>query len=119
MDVIRFVKPGEVIFTEGSTSDGAYIIVSGSVEISKQDYEGRKKVVATLRKHEIFGEMGLIDGLPRSATVTALENCQIASLDKDNFENIVKHNPQALVPLLKVLTARLRYSTNLHTLGGS
>lgn len=63
---------GEVIFREGDTSNSVYLIISGKVEISREkDY--KKIVLAVQGKNTIFGEMALIDGKPRSATVTALE----------------------------------------------
>ncbi len=52
--------------------------------------------------------MGLIDGLPRSATVTPFEDCVISILSQEVFNNLAHHNPESLMPILKVLTRRLR-----------
>lgn len=52
--------------------------------------------------------MGLIDGLPRSATVTAFEDCVISILSQEVVNNLAHHNPESLMPILKVLTRRLR-----------
>jgi len=60
------------------------------------------------KKSDIFGEMGLIDGLPRSATVTAFEDCVISILSQEVVNNLAHHNPEPLMPILKVLTRRLR-----------
>ena len=58
--------------------------------------------------NSIFGEMGLIDQLPRSATVRALEDCSISIMTPDTFNSLAKRNPKALMPILKVLAKRLR-----------
>ncbi|OGW17145.1 MAG: hypothetical protein A3K09_00115 [Nitrospinae bacterium RIFCSPLOWO2_12_FULL_47_7] len=107
------VKKGQILFAEGGFSDCAYIIESGKLEISKRDKNGGKKVVGVLSDSEIVGEMGLIDGSPRSATATALENTTVSIISKDHFENLYRSNPRALMPILKVLTVRLRNTSRL------
>ncbi|MEC7640866.1 MAG: cyclic nucleotide-binding domain-containing protein [Nitrospinota bacterium] len=102
------IRKGREIFEEGSTSDCAYIIESGSVEVTKNLGTGIKQVLGTLHEKGIFGELGLIDGLPRTATVTALEDCSISVLSPEVFNALSKRNPQALIPFLKILTKRLR-----------
>ena len=101
-------KKGEVIIEEGSPSKDAYIIELGSVEVSKRSKSGNIQVLTKLDKNDIFGEMGLIDQLPRSATVRALEDCSVSVMTPDNFNLIAKKNPKALMPILKVLAKRLR-----------
>ena len=71
----RYFKKGEEIIKEGMLSDCAYIIESGSVEVSKKKPNGERQSIGILKENDIFGEMGLIDGLPRSASVVALEDC--------------------------------------------
>ncbi len=112
MNLLKF-KKGENIIEEGTPSDCAYIIESGSVEVSKSRPNGQKQVIGILKATDIFGEMGLIDGLPRSATVTALEDSTISVLSPDVFNSLAQHNPQALMPILKVLATRLRATLKL------
>jgi CRP/FNR family transcriptional regulator, cyclic AMP receptor protein len=107
MDAKSF-KKGEIIIEEGSLSSDAYIIESGSVEVSKRLSGGKIQVITKLDKNDIFGEMGLIDQLPRSATVRALEDCSISVMTPDTFNSLAKRNPKALMPILKVLAKRLR-----------
>ena len=107
MDTIHF-KKGEDIIEEGALGDCAYIIEEGSVEVSKLTPHGEKQVLGVLEKSEIFGEMGLIDGLPRSATVTALDNCVMSVCSRETFNNLADHNPESLLPIFKVLVRRLR-----------
>ena len=107
MNIVNF-KKGEDIIEEGTLGDCAYIIEEGSVEVSKLSPHGDKQVLGVLEKSEIFGEMGLIDGLPRSATVTALEDCVMSVCSQETFNNLADHNPEALIPIFKVLVRRLR-----------
>jgi CRP/FNR family transcriptional regulator, cyclic AMP receptor protein len=101
-------KKDEIIIEEGSLSSDAYIIESGSVEVSKRLPGGKIQVITKLDKNDIFGEMGLIDQLPRSATVRALEDCSISIMTPDTFNSLAKRNPKALMPILKILAKRLR-----------
>lgn len=103
-----FVKKGKDIIEEGTVSDCAYIIESGKVQVSKTRGDGTKTVLGTLHEKDIFGELGLIDGLPRSATVTALEDCTVSVLTQDAFTSLAKRNPQTIMPILKILASRLR-----------
>jgi CRP-like cAMP-binding protein len=108
MTMTQEVKKGDVIFREGNFSDTAYIIESGSFQVTKHVDEGGQKVISILQKNDIFGEMGIIDGLPRSATVTALENGKVTVVTKEDFESLARRNPNALMPILKILSMRLR-----------
>jgi CRP/FNR family transcriptional regulator, cyclic AMP receptor protein len=111
-ETLKF-KRGEVIVREGDISDCAFIIESGAAEVFKSLPSGKEHFVGTLVKDEIFGELGLIDGLPRSANVKALENCRIRIISKKTFSSLANRNPQALMPILKVLVNRLRHTLRL------
>ena len=112
MDTITF-KKGEDVIEEGTLGDCAYIVEQGSVEVSKVTPHGEKQVLGVLEKSEIFGEMGLIDGLPRCATVTALENCVMSVCSRETFNSLADHNPESLLPIFKVLVRRLRSTLSL------
>ena len=99
----RSFKEGETIFTAGDATDCAYLIVVGSVSVHLPS--GRTKV---LGPGEIFGEMGLIDSRPRSATVVAAEYCVFASYSKDELLNSIKTHPDEAVAFIKALIGRLR-----------
>jgi CRP-like cAMP-binding protein len=112
MNLRKNLKKGETIFSQGSHSDCAFIINSGSVEISESTLEGQK-VIGQLTENEIFGEMGLIDGKPRSATATALEDSVVFKMTRVSFDKLAREKPEALLPILKVLSSRLRETMNL------
>lgn len=104
----RLFKKGTAIIKEGTLSDCAYIIESGSVKVSKTLGSGEEQVIGILQENDIFGEMGLIDSLPRSANVVALEDCSVSVMTQETFNSLSQHNPGALMPILKVLATRLR-----------
>ena len=109
----EYFKKGEEIIKEGMLSDCAYIIDAGKVEVSKKRPNGEKQIIGVLNEKDIFGEMGLIDGFPRSATVVALKDCTISIMTQEAFNSLAQHNPQALMPILKVLAKRLRATLTL------
>ncbi len=109
----QFFKKGTKIIEEGTLSDCAYIIESGRVQVSKTLSNGEEQVIGILEQNDIFGEMSLIDSLPRSATVLALEDCTISVMTQETFNNLAQHNPEALMPILKVLAKRLRSTLGL------
>ena len=106
--IVKEYPNGELIIRENDLSDCAYIMESGRAEVCKTLANGELQVVGILEENDIFGELGLIDGLPRSASVRALENCQVSMLTQQAFKSLAKNNPQALMPILKILTNRLR-----------
>ncbi|MBT3515591.1 MAG: cyclic nucleotide-binding domain-containing protein [Nitrospina sp.] len=103
-----YIKPNAEVIKEGDFGNCAYIVESGSLEVSKINDQTHKQVLGRLKENDIFGELGLIDGLPRSATVTALENCTIKVLTKEAFDSLTRTKPNALIPIFKVLAGRLR-----------
>ena len=103
-----YFKPNAEVIKEGDWGDCAYIVEAGCLEVSKVNDQNNKQILGQLKENDIFGELGLIDGLPRSATITTLENCTIKVLTKEAFDSLRKKNPNVLMPIFKVLAARLR-----------
>ena len=68
----------------------------GSVEVSKRLPDGKIQIITKLDRNDIFGEMGLIDQLPRSATVRALEDSSISVMTQDTFNSLAKKTPRHL-----------------------
>ena len=112
--ITKKFKKYDCIFKEGTMGDSAYMIDSGKVGIiSGTDKNGQRRVVALLRKNDIFGEMGLIDNEVRTATAIALADTQVSVISKKTFDYLLKNDPFALRPLLEVLSQRLRNTTDL------
>ena len=80
-----YFKSGSKIISEGELGDCAYIVETGRLEVSQINAQNNKQILCQLKENDIFGELGLIDGLPRSATVTALEDCTIKVITKESF----------------------------------
>jgi len=103
-------QSGEFIFREGDESRDAYWVLSGRVEISIDTPQGRS-VLTILEEGEIFGEMGMIDDLPRTASARALTETEVDVVNERDFHYEVLRDEARLLPYLDALFERLR-STN-------
>lgn len=104
-------KTGETIFSEGDRSEYAYIIESGRVEIL--DGRGSQAVtIATLEPGEIFGEMGILDEMPRSRGARAQEDVILRPMDQQAFVRLLRDEPDESLRYIRTLFDRLR-SMNL------
>ena len=92
----------------GDPSDRMYVIVSGKVGISIAPDPAAKQFVSTLGPGDCFGEMGLFDDLPRSATAHVLADAQLLALDKFKLRGLIVSYPELLLGLLRGLSHRLR-----------
>ncbi len=103
---------GESIFWEGDRSDLAYLIKSGQVEILKNGSDGPFRL-AVLGEGDVFGEMGLIDDRPRSASARALQPVFATAIDREEFIRLLLHRPREIVGVLRTLFERLRMMNEL------
>jgi len=102
----RSYQPGEMIFAEYEPGDSFYLIQAGRVKISKivGDIE---KTIDILQPPEIFGEMAILEGAPRSATAQAVDTVKVLEFNRANFEVLMMGNPQIALRLLKLFTKRI------------
>ncbi|NDE84743.1 MAG: FHA domain-containing protein [Verrucomicrobia bacterium] len=100
-------QPGQVIFREGDTSQEAYRILQGRVEISILA-DGKPVILAQLGEGDIFGEMAMVDERPRSASAQALEVTTCEVLTPENFNDLVLQRPEVLIPYMASFFERLR-----------
>lgn len=98
---------GEAVFREGDPSDCAYVIVEGAVEISKL-MESGPVPLAELRPGDVFGELGLLDESPRSATATAKGPTKIRRIERETFLDKLHSDPAFSLPLVGRLAEHLR-----------
>jgi len=82
-----------MIIREGSNKRNAFIIEKGRVEVSQRDEKGNKKIIAIRGEKEIIGEMTLLEGGSRCATVIALEDCTVSVLSLERFQDLPDSNP--------------------------
>ncbi|MFP4385451.1 MAG: Crp/Fnr family transcriptional regulator [Spirochaetia bacterium] len=99
-------QSGDIIFCEYEPGDAFYLIQSGRVQISKimADIE---KTIDILQPGEIFGEMAILEEAPRSANAIALDDVKALEFNRENFEILMKGNPQIALKLLKLFTKRI------------
>ena len=96
------------IMAGGDPTDSLYIVLSGRLKVMMSDAEGKEVILSILGAGEIFGEMGLIDDEPRSATVVAIEPCELLSLAKRDFKKSLAENFEMSMAVMRGLVKRLR-----------
>ncbi|HZU69381.1 MAG TPA: cyclic nucleotide-binding domain-containing protein [Ktedonobacteraceae bacterium] len=105
----RTYSPGTVIVKQGDTGSGLYIITKGRVHITQvSDPDRPEKDLATAGPGEVIGEMALLDDLPRSATMTAVDEVTALLLPVWEFRTAMRNSPDIAIKLLAVLSRRLR-----------
>lgn len=105
-------KAGEVVFRETSRADKLYIVRQGQVEVWKDFDEPDRDLLAVHGEGHLFGEMALIDDLPRSATIVARTDVRVIYLLRDAFISVLKSNSNVALSLLRSLSAMVRKSND-------
>ena len=106
-------SPGSVLISQGEKGLGLFILTKGTVRITRTNSpDGAEQVLGTVEAWDVIGEMALLDDLPRSATVTAVDEVTALVLPKGEFRmilrNILSRDPDVGLDLLAVLSRRLR-----------
>ncbi len=108
---VKQVSDGAVIFREGDAGDGLYIVLKGSIRISKRSATG-EEALAVLEPHSYFGEMALIDSTPRAADAIAFEGTEVFFIPLKELRNLIEGHHQLALKILyslcEVLAQRLR-----------
>jgi CRP/FNR family transcriptional regulator, cyclic AMP receptor protein len=107
----RRFRRGEVIFHVGDPGDALFVIVSGEVKISLPSETGDEAILATLRTGDVFGELALLDGAPRSASATALTPTETVILPRDRFRELIATEAGVRDALLASIAGELRRLT--------
>lgn len=102
---------GEIIINENEEGRDAYVIISGTVAVTKKTTAGEKKL-ATLEKAACFGEMSIVEDEPRSATVRAAGQCELLKIDGVQFRKIILENAELSYNIARVFSARYRSVLN-------
>jgi len=98
----------ETIIGAGDPTDSLYIVISGRLKVLMSDEQGREVILAILSTGEFFGEMGLLDDSPRSASVVTLEPCELLSISKTDFKRCLAENSDLSLMVMRGLVRRLR-----------
>jgi CRP/FNR family transcriptional regulator, cyclic AMP receptor protein len=104
----RAFRAGEVIFHREDVGQVLYVIKEGKVNICLISPEGQEISLVVLGKGDVFGELAILDGLPRSADAIALERVECYTLQRSDFHNAIMKNPRIAIQVLEVLSKRLR-----------
>lgn len=106
----KFYKKDAVILHENESGSALCVIISGKVKVSRSSDDGREIIFSILNPSDFFGEMAIIDGLNRSANVTAIEESELFLIQRTDFLNLLQEHPAISIALLQELTRRLRIS---------
>ena len=99
---------GSFIIRAGEETDALYIILAGRAKVLIPDDDGNEVILSTIGPNEFFGEMGLLDDLPRSASVEATEPCEMLRITRTAFLGCLRDNFDAAMLIIRNLVKRLR-----------
>jgi len=101
-----------VVFFENEQGDSFLMILDGRVKVTILGDDGREIILSVLGPGDFFGEMSLLDNEPRSATTIAVEESELLSVLRADFQNVISGNVQAALALVRILTSRLRHANH-------
>jgi CRP/FNR family cyclic AMP-dependent transcriptional regulator len=104
----RSAPRGSAIMLAGDPTDSLYIVISGRLKVMMGEADGKEVILSIIGPGEFFGEMGLIDDNPRSASVIAIEPCELLSVTKRAFKKCLVENVALAMAVMRVLVRRLR-----------
>ncbi len=104
----RRLARGDVIFNEADAPNELYVVVSGRVAMVNRSIDGRESVVALMEKGDLFGEMPMFDGKPRSTDARVLESSELLAIPYDPIKNMYAQRPRLLWRVVELLAHRVR-----------
>ena len=107
----RKLVKDEVLMRKGETGDSLFMIHDGWVKIVTEDSKGDELILNKCGPGETIGEMALLDGIPRSATVIAISDAEVLELKKDVFEEILEQRSDVSFAIIRSYSERLRFAT--------
>ncbi len=108
---------GTVIFKQGDQGDAFYLIHSGAVEVLLESTGGRRETLAILGPNEAFGEMALLSGEPRSATIVAVKDTTVWRLSREAWTDLIEKHPAWLLHFCALLSRRLAHVEHAYSTG--
>jgi CRP/FNR family cyclic AMP-dependent transcriptional regulator len=104
----RHLKAGEALFLAGDKGNGCYLLNHGLLKVVISSPQGEERILAILGPGTVAGELSVIDGQPRSASVFAIKDCELSFVSQAAFEECARQHPEIYRYLVDVLAARLR-----------
>lgn len=105
---LRHAARGGVVLREGDSTDYIYFVVNGGLKVFVTDEEGREVILTRLGQGEMFGEMGVVDDHPRSATVQAIQGSDLVMIAKADFQRCLAASFDLSLAIMRGLSHRLR-----------
>ena len=107
----RRVARGTAIFAKGDPGAGLMGVLAGSVKVSVASAEGKDIVLNVFREGDVFGEIALLDGRPRTADATAMSDCELIVIERRDFVPFLSSNPDVMLKFIEILCSRLRHTS--------
>lgn len=105
------LKAGGLLFSQGDAADAFYIVLSGTMGVFVDHDEPKKRLIALINKDETLGELSIMDGESRSASVVALRDSELLRVGREQFDDLIEKYPAIAVPMSRILAVRLREAT--------
>jgi len=115
--VTRSFQKNTIIINEGDEASTFFIIITGAIKVFLSNEEGKEIIINAQGPGDHFGELALLDGAPRSASVITTEKSTIGVISKEDFHKVLSRNTDMALNLIRELTRRVRFlSDNVRTL---
>src|SRR3954465_7100351 len=108
VSVARSFPAGVRVFHEGDHSDACYLVRTGDLRVTREHPDGRAISLATLGPRDIFGELAMLDGGTRSASIETLSDCELLALPANDMRRVIADHGEIAAKLIAALTRRLR-----------
>ena len=108
---MRDVARGKVIFAKGDPGNALFAVCSGAVQVAAPSASGKNAVLNLIEHGQIFGEIALLDGEPRTADAVAHSDCKLLVIERRDFLPLMRDYPVIAITLIEILCGRLRRTT--------
>jgi CRP-like cAMP-binding protein len=110
LGTLKSFEKDSIILSEQDAGSALFVMVTGKVKVARvsNDDKNKEVILTLLNPSDFFGEMALLDGLARSATVTSIEDSQVFIIQRNDFLDLIQQHPEVSIALLQELTQRLR-----------
>jgi CRP/FNR family cyclic AMP-dependent transcriptional regulator len=109
--VKRAYPRNTILISEGDATDHLFVVLSGKLKVTIVDNSGKEMIISLLGAGDHFGEIALIDGESRTATIVTTEASEVLTIARDEFHRVLKSSPELMFDLLIVLARKVRIAT--------
>jgi len=108
----RAYPKNTILISKGDQSDQLFVVLKGKLKVSITDASGKEIIMSLLGAGDYFGEMAMIDGESRSATIVTTQASEVMTISRDDFHRTLMSSPELMFELLKVLARKVRIATD-------